>query len=142
MRLAEEHIIQEHCSIEAASRRWPPKTGVSPHTLPSWLKASRTTHQPTTDMTREELAAEVRQLRAKLTEMQRANEILKTASAFFAAELDRPGPYLIRFIDEDQGSLRPRLICRTLREHLEGGIITSRTYRYAKTRGTAYAQYS
>lgn len=43
-------------------------------------------------MSREELAGEVRQLRARLAEMERANEILKAASAFFAAELDRPGP--------------------------------------------------
>ncbi|RCS83727.1 IS3 family transposase, partial [Brevibacterium aurantiacum] len=37
-----------------------------------------------------DLEAENRRLRAELTEARRANEILKKASAFFAAELDRP----------------------------------------------------
>ena len=34
--------------------------------------------------------AELRKLRAEVRELRRANEILKAASAFFAAELDRP----------------------------------------------------
>jgi transposase len=32
----------------------------------------------------------LRKLRAEVRELRRANEILKVASAFFAAELDRP----------------------------------------------------
>lgn len=36
-----------------------------------------------------DLVAENRRLRAELAESQRVNEILKKASAFFAAELDR-----------------------------------------------------
>jgi transposase len=35
-------------------------------------------------------SAEMRKLRAENRELRRANEILKLASAFFAAELDRP----------------------------------------------------
>jgi transposase len=35
-------------------------------------------------------SAELRKLRAEVRELRRANEILKAASAFFAAELDRP----------------------------------------------------
>ncbi|MET7584757.1 transposase [Streptomyces microflavus] len=35
-------------------------------------------------------AAEIKRLRAENAELRRANEILKAASAFFAAELDRP----------------------------------------------------
>jgi transposase len=37
-----------------------------------------------------EESAEIRRLRAAVKELRRANEILKAASAFFAAELDRP----------------------------------------------------
>jgi transposase len=37
-----------------------------------------------------EESAELRRLRAEVRELRRANEILKAASAFFAAELDRP----------------------------------------------------
>jgi transposase len=36
------------------------------------------------------VAAEIKRLRAENAELRRANEILKAASAFFAAELDRP----------------------------------------------------
>ena len=34
--------------------------------------------------------AEIRKLKLENAELRRANEILKSASAFFAAELDRP----------------------------------------------------
>lgn len=34
--------------------------------------------------------AEIRKLRRENAELRRANEVLKSASAFFAAELDRP----------------------------------------------------
>jgi transposase len=37
-----------------------------------------------------ELAAENTQLRREVAELRRANEILKAASVFFAAGLDRP----------------------------------------------------
>jgi transposase len=37
-------------------------------------------------------SAELRRLRAENKELRRANDILKAASAFFAAELDRPTP--------------------------------------------------
>lgn len=36
--------------------------------------------------------AEIRRLKRENAELRRANEILKTASAFFAAEIDRPTP--------------------------------------------------
>jgi transposase-like protein len=36
------------------------------------------------------MVAEVKRLRQENAELRRANTILKTASAFFAAELDRP----------------------------------------------------
>ncbi|MFF2937971.1 hypothetical protein [Streptomyces mirabilis] len=35
-------------------------------------------------------ATEIKRLRAEVAELRRADEILKAASAFFAAELDRP----------------------------------------------------
>ncbi|SOE32921.1 transposase [Streptomyces sp. OK228] len=35
-------------------------------------------------------ATEIKRLRAEVAELRRADEILKVASAFFAAELDRP----------------------------------------------------
>ena len=35
---------------------------------------------------------EIKRLKREVAELRRANEILKAASAFFAAELDRPSP--------------------------------------------------
>ena len=37
-------------------------------------------------------SAEIKRLKREVAELRRANEILKAASAFFAAELDRPSP--------------------------------------------------
>ena len=56
-------------------------------------------------------------LRRENAELRRANEILKAASAFFAAELDRPQAQLVRFIDEHQDRFGVQPICRVLAEH-------------------------
>jgi transposase len=40
--------------------------------------------------TTSEESAELKMLRREVAELRRANAILKTASAFFAAEVDRP----------------------------------------------------
>ena len=65
----------------------------SPATLRNWIEADERATRPagpdTTDSADD--AAELRRLRQENAELRRANEILKTASAFFAqAELDRP----------------------------------------------------
>ena len=65
---------------------------INPATLRNWIEAEKRAGAPadrsgsgdSVDM------AEVRRLRAEVAELRRANEILKTAIAFFAqAELDR-----------------------------------------------------
>ena len=43
--------------------------------------------------TSSEESAEIKKLKRENAELRRANEILKAASAFFAAELDRPQRY-------------------------------------------------
>ncbi len=58
-------------------------------TLDRWVEQARIDAGLTRAKSREELA-EIRQLKRENAELRRANEILKTASAFFAAELDRP----------------------------------------------------
>ena len=52
-----------------------------------------------------------------MRELRRANEILKAASAFFAAELDRPQRSIVRFIDEHKDRFGVEPICRVLSEH-------------------------
>ncbi|MGH3652472.1 transposase [Glutamicibacter sp.] len=61
---------------------------VKADTLRTWLRLHESTGQRTAAES-VDLVAENRRLRAEMAESQRVNEILKKASAFFAAELDR-----------------------------------------------------
>ena len=63
--------------------------GVSKETLRVWVRKHKETGAGTPAESID-LEAENRRLRAELAEAKRANDILKKASAFFAAELDRP----------------------------------------------------
>ena len=61
--------------------------GVNPATLRGWVRRDKDTGQVRSG---ESVEAEVVRLRGENARLKRANEILKTASAFFAsAELDR-----------------------------------------------------
>jgi transposase-like protein len=66
--------------------------GIAPATLRNWIEADERAARPT-GLTASDSgtdATELRRLRQEVAELRRANEILKTASAFFAqAELDR-----------------------------------------------------
>jgi transposase len=67
------------------------KIGASTETVRKWVRRAEVddgTRPGTTTSESEEL----KKLRRENAELRRANEILKSASAFFAAELDRPGP--------------------------------------------------
>jgi transposase len=66
------------------------KLGISGETVRKWLRQSQIDTGTRPGTTSEE-AAELKRLRAEVRKLRRANEILKAASAFFAAELDRPG---------------------------------------------------
>jgi transposase len=74
----------------AAIRSIAAKLGIAtPETLRSWVRQAEVDAGQRPGTTSEE-SAEIRKLRAEVKELRRANEILKAASAFFAAELDRP----------------------------------------------------
>jgi transposase-like protein len=65
---------------------------INPATLRNWIEAEQRATRPTGGKAADsgDAATELRRLRAENAELRRANEILKTASAFFAqAELDR-----------------------------------------------------
>jgi transposase len=62
---------------------------IKPATLRNWIEAEERAAAPSRSGDSVDMV-EVRRLRAENAELRRANEILKTASAFFAqAELDR-----------------------------------------------------
>lgn len=66
------------------------KLGIgSAETLRKWIRRSEIDAGKRPGVTTDE-SAEMRKLRAEVRELRRANEILKAAAGFFAAELDRP----------------------------------------------------
>jgi transposase len=72
------------CSIAA-------KFGISQETLRNWVRRAEVDEGSRPGLTSDE-RQRLRQLEQENRELRRANEILKSASAFFAAELDRrPG---------------------------------------------------
>ncbi len=66
-----------------------PQLGVAEETLRIWCTRYGPS-EPVEASEEHSLAAENQRLRRELAEARRANEILKAASVYFAAELDRP----------------------------------------------------
>jgi transposase len=64
------------------------KFGVSSETLRKWVRRAETDEGSRPGLTSEE-RERLKHLEREVRELRRANEILKSASAFFAAELDR-----------------------------------------------------
>lgn len=65
------------------------KLGISEESLRRWRRKAQVDAGDRPGTTSQE-HAEIRRLKREVTELRRANEVLKAASAFFAAELDRP----------------------------------------------------
>ena len=84
-----EEAIPEHETEYAAIRHVGSKLGVGPETLRKWRRRAEIDSGARPGVTSEDLA-EIKRLKRENAELKRANEILKAASAFFAAELDRP----------------------------------------------------
>ena len=84
-----EEAVPEHDTEYAAIRHVGSKLGVGPETLRKWRRRAEVDAGTRPGTTSDELA-EIKRLKRENAELRRANEILKAASAFFAAELDRP----------------------------------------------------
>ena len=88
VRLVQEHR-GEYPSLWAAIESIAPKIGCVPQTLNEWVKRVEVDTGVRDGVTTAQ-AQRVRELEREVKELRRANDILKTASAFFAqAELDR-----------------------------------------------------
>ena len=83
------HAQADPDSANGAITRVANELGLSKETLRVWVRKHKDSGRATPAES-VDLEAENRRLRAELAEAKRANEILKRASAFFAAELDRP----------------------------------------------------
>ena len=83
-------ISSEYESEWAAMGRVAELLGVgTPETVRKWVRQAEVDAGSRSGVSSEE-SAEVRRLRRENAELKRVNAILKAASAFFAAELDRP----------------------------------------------------
>jgi transposase len=79
----------EHSSEWATIESVAAKLGIgTAQTLHAWVRREQINSGSRPGVT-SDMAAEVRKLRAENKELKRANEILKSASVFFAAALDR-----------------------------------------------------
>ena len=88
VRMVQEHR-GEYPSLWAAVESIAPKIGCVPQTLLDWVKRSEVNAGMRPDTTTAE-AQRIKDLERENKELRRANDILRTASAFFAqAELDR-----------------------------------------------------
>lgn len=81
---ADEGLTQYQAIKEIA-----PKLNISTESLRRWIEQSQIDAGARTGLS-SDAQAEIRRLKRENAELRRANEILKSASAFFAAELDRP----------------------------------------------------
>ena len=90
VRLVFEHQ-DEHPSQWAAITSIAHKFGVSAETLPKWVRNAETDVGLRPGLTTNE-RERLKSLEREVRELRRANEILKSAAAFFGAELDRRPP--------------------------------------------------
>ena len=87
VRMVFEHT-EEHGTQWAAIRSISSKLGMSAETLRLWVRRAETDDGVRAGLTTDE-RARMKELERENRELRRANEILKSAAAFFGAELDR-----------------------------------------------------
>ena len=78
-------------SVTGACSRVSQQLGINRDTLRGWVKQAQIDAGARPGVSTDD-RRRLRELEAENRELRRANAILKTASAFFAAELDRPSP--------------------------------------------------
>jgi transposase len=81
-------IAEEAGGVSGACRRIGAELGINADTLRGWVKQAQIDNGTRRGATTAD-AARIRALEKENAELRRTNAILRTASAFFAAELDR-----------------------------------------------------
>lgn len=90
VRMYQDRLAQTDDSKLAARRHVGELLGINQATLRNWVEDRHFSTRHTDDARPADPSAELAALRKEVAELRRANEILKTASAFFAAaEVDR-----------------------------------------------------
>ncbi len=90
VRMYQERLAEPAESKRSARRHVGVLLDVNPETLRNWIEAIERAESGCVPAARETDPGEVRALKRRVAELERANEILKTSAAFFAqAELDR-----------------------------------------------------
>jgi len=89
IRMVFEHT-EEHSSQWATIQSVAGKIGMSPETLRKWVRQAERDGGSRPGLTTDE-RSRMKKLERENRELRRANEILKSAAAFFGAELDRHG---------------------------------------------------
>ena len=85
VRQIREETGERHGAVQRVARQ----LGFGVETVRKWVNQADVDAGERPGVTTED-NAKIRRLEQEVRELRRANEILKTASAFFAAELDRP----------------------------------------------------
>ncbi|SMY03680.1 transposase [Brevibacterium aurantiacum] len=89
IRMVLDALEADPSSRRGLFRRVGDQLGVNPETLRSWVNQAQTDAGDRPGTTTAE-SERIKDLEKENRELRRANQILKSASAFFAAELDRP----------------------------------------------------
>ena len=89
IRLVLDAQVEGGISAKGACRRIGGQLGINHETLRGWVNQAQVDAGDRPGTTSSD-AQRLRELERENRELRRANAILKTASAFFAAELDRP----------------------------------------------------
>ncbi|MCC2028781.1 IS3 family transposase [Microbacterium sp. YMB-B2] len=121
-----------HPTMMSAVRHVAGLLGMSPETLRLWQRRYEVDAGVKPGVTTEP-AAEIKRLQKEVSELRKANEILKAASIFFAKGARPPLDEMIRFINEQRDRFGVELICQVLRPAVRG-FLTSRGYRAAVNR--------
>ena len=87
VRLVLDVVKDQEASVTAACRKVGGELGIKPDTLRGWAKQAQVDRGMRPGSTSAD-AARIRALERENAELRRVNAILRTASAFFAAELD------------------------------------------------------